>query len=396
MARAGHVREAVEEFKKFSSEVGGDLRIRSTYLAALLLEDLENGQKESRSLFREVAESGSKPGLGSAALWRLGWAAYRAGDYTLALKHFDRLEALEEDPIAQLRVRYWAARAKQKAGRKGAAERDFAAIASEFPLSYYGWRSMPRTEAVVDERRPVDVSRGRSILSERDFQLVRILLEAGLSKQARKELNRLFVRVRSLEDRVGLAGLYADIGEYHRPQRLMVDAYTEVLARGPDPNEIELWWHAWPAPFAVEVRGAAAGYQRLGVELVYAIMREESGYRPDVVSVSGARGLLQLMPETAKRVAKGIEMGDVSPDDLLVPAVNIRLGATLLDDLLNRFDGRASAAVASYNAGPTGVARWLEGSEIADDEWVEEIPYDQTRKYVKRVLRSMHAYRVLY
>ena len=99
---------------------------------------------------------------------------------------------------------------------------------------------------------------------------------------------------------------------------------------------------------------------------------------------------------TANRVAKGIEMGDVSPEDLLVPDVNIRLGATLLDSLLNRFDGRASAAVASYNAGPTGVAKWLKGSEIADDEWVEEIPYDQTRNYVKRVLRSMHAYRVLY
>ena len=125
-------------------------------------------------------------------------------------------------------------------------------------------------------------------------------------------------------------------------------------------------------------------------------MREESGYRPDVVSVSGARGLLQLMPATAQRVAKGIEMADVSVDDLFLPDINIRLGAALLEDLLDRFDGRASAAVASYNAGPAVVTRWLTRSDVADDEWVEEIPYDQTRGYVKRVLRSMHAYRVLY
>ena len=94
--------------------------------------------------------------------------------------------------------------------------------------------------------------------------------------------------------------------------------------------------------------------------------------------------------------AEGIEMGGVSVEDLFEPAVNIRLGASLLEDLLDRFDGRASAAVASYNAGHVSVARWLARNDLADDEWVEEIPYDQTRGYVKRVLRSMHAYRVLY
>ena len=114
------------------------------------------------------------------------------------------------------------------------------------------------------------------------------------------------------------------------------------------------------------------------------------------MSVSGARGLLQLMPDTAKRVAKGIEMGEVSVEDLFVPDVNIRLGARLLEDLLDRFNGRASAAVASYNAGPNVVAKWLARRDVADDEWVEEIPYEQTRSYVKRVLRSVHAYQVLY
>ena len=125
-------------------------------------------------------------------------------------------------------------------------------------------------------------------------------------------------------------------------------------------------------------------------------MREESGYRPGVVSVSGARGLLQLMPATAERVARESRIGEFSADDLFEPRVNIRLGSDYLAGLLRRFEGRASAAIGSYNAGPHVVARWIEARPGEDDVWVEEIPYDQTRGYVKRVLRSVQAYRVLY
>jgi soluble lytic murein transglycosylase len=124
-------------------------------------------------------------------------------------------------------------------------------------------------------------------------------------------------------------------------------------------------------------------------------MREESAYRPTVVSVVGARGLLQIMPETGERLAQELALADFDPDDLFEPAVNIRLGSHYLRTLLIRFDGQLSAAIASYNAGPNAVVRWID-PELDDDEWVEAIPYDQTRAYVKRVLRSLYAYRVLY
>jgi soluble lytic murein transglycosylase len=125
-------------------------------------------------------------------------------------------------------------------------------------------------------------------------------------------------------------------------------------------------------------------------------MREESGYRPGVISVSGARGLLQLMPATAERVAREAHFETFSADDLFVPSVNIRLGSAYLSSLLRDFDGRWSAAIGSYNAGPQVVSRWVAMHTGDDDEFVEEIPYSQTRAYVKRVMRSLHAYRVLY
>ena len=125
-------------------------------------------------------------------------------------------------------------------------------------------------------------------------------------------------------------------------------------------------------------------------------MREESGYRPEVISVSGARGLLQIMPETGERLAAGQSLTGFTADDLFLPRINIRLGSSYLNQLMEKFDGRISAAVASYNAGPEAVSRWLETQPAEDDEWVEAIPYDQTRTYVKNVMRSLHVYRVLY
>jgi soluble lytic murein transglycosylase len=116
-----------------------------------------------------------------------------------------------------------------------------------------------------------------------------------------------------------------------------------------------------------------------------------------VVSAVGARGLVQIMPGTGARLAASLGAPAFDPDELFDPARNLALGAVYLTRLLGRFDGRTSAAVAAYNAGPTAVARWLrEGGGLEDDEWVEAIAYDQTRAYAKRVLRSVHAYRVLY
>jgi soluble lytic murein transglycosylase len=172
----------------------------------------------------------------------------------------------------------------------------------------------------------------------------------------------------------------------------------EELARGPVPGREEAWWLAWPLAWDAQVqRWAAASDGSVEPALVWAIMREESGYRPAVVSTAGARGLLQIMPTTGERLAQDSGLSAFSTEDLFEPAVNIRLGAHYLDQLSRRFRGRPAAAIGSYNAGPDAVARWIEERPaLPDDEWVESVPYSQTRRYVKRVLRSIHAYRALY
>ena len=177
----------------------------------------------------------------------------------------------------------------------------------------------------------------------------------------------------------------------------MVDGFGDALAKAPPPDAQEPWRLAWPLAFREPVERAVAGKGPDLQPLVYAIMREESGYQPSAISPVGARGLLQLMPTTGAHLARRAGIEGFSAEALFTPETNLRLGAVYLDDLVRRFGGRLSAAIASYNAGPEAVSKWLEaGGELPDDEWVEGISYEQTRGYVKRVLRSLHVYRSLY
>ncbi len=401
VARAGDVPGAVRALEKIAAGKRGASAAQAQLLAALLL-DGEGQRERAREHYAALARRTPRSAEGATALWQLGWEAYRSGRYRAAIGYFEKLAPLEPDEVSRLRARYWSARATAKLGQHEAAAEAFARIAREYPLSYYGWRasaqldeagaSLPEQAALPS----VAIPRGQARLAPLELERPRILLEAGLTAEARQELDRLFGRARGLDDRLSLAELYADAGDFHRPQRLVVDAYQETLARAPVAVSLDLWWHAWPAPFLDEVRDATAGRAGVDPALVFAIMREESGYRPQVLSVTGARGLLQLMPETAEKVARDQAIQGFAPDDLFVPQVNIALGSAYLEELFGRFPGRASAAIGSYNAGPHRVAEWLGGDAVEDDEWVEAIPYDQTRGYVKRVLRSLHAYRVLY
>ena len=281
--------------------------------------------------------------------------------------------------------------------KRAEAAGELEAIAREYPLSYYGWRAQSRVNGDGKPGQPPEIASGRARLSPSALARPRILIEAEMLDEANDELRRIAGRARGLRDRLDLAQLYTDAEDYHGAQRLVVDAYTESLARGPVPTLEELWWYAWPAAYAEIVGQATDTADSVDAFLVYSIMREESGYRPAVVSISGARGLLQIMSDTGERLARDVGRRNFSADDLFEPATNIGLGSHYLAQLSRRFGGQMSAAIAGYNAGPTAVSKWLRRRlSPEDDEWIESIPYDQTRAYVKRVLRSLHAYRVLY
>jgi soluble lytic murein transglycosylase len=140
---------------------------------------------------------------------------------------------------------------------------------------------------------------------------------------------------------------------------------------------------------------AAAARHELDPNLLLAVMRVESVYDPEIVSYAGAIGLLQIMPRTGRLIAHRLGLTEFRTDDLLDPATNIELAAWYLRSLLDRFEGRLPLAIAAYNGGPHNVRRWMEehGPELPLDAFLERIPFDQTFRYVRRVLSHYAAYR---
>jgi soluble lytic murein transglycosylase len=137
--------------------------------------------------------------------------------------------------------------------------------------------------------------------------------------------------------------------------------------------------------------------RNLDPALLCAVILEESRFDPQALSVAGARGLMQIMPATGKDIAKSLKVRPFDEQKLYDPELNIRFGSSYLARLLEEFGGKTYLAVAAYNAGPRAVRDWLARFPgLPEDEFVERIPYAETRNYVVRVLTSRQVYKSLY
>lgn len=395
LARQGKNEASIAAFRALAGEARTTVGARALFLAATLLEDED--PEAAREAYQRVAWRAPSAEARNEARWRLAWAAYREGRSVRAEALLARVVADTADPLDALRARYWQARA-QEASEPDAAREQLSALAQEFSFSYYGWRARQRLDLAGPLVAPFTVPTGSAgSLSARRLQRVELLVGAGLSEEARAELAALAPRARHRDERVRVASLYQAAGDYHRAQRLILDHDLLRLAQGPQQKgPRELWDLAWPRAYAAELEPAARRHATPAA-LVYAVMREESGYRPRVLSRVGAHGLTQIMPSTGKRLAAQLGRAALDPATLLEPATNLDLGAFYLRQLLTQMDGRLAPAIASYNAGAKAVRSWLaRNPEQEEDVWVDSIPYRETRRYVKRVLRSVHVYRTLH
>ena len=221
-----------------------------------------------------------------------------------------------------------------------------------------------------------------------------MFLYLGLKDEAITEILRLRNRVSDdKEMSIMLASILSSLGEYSRAMytiRPYIPSLSSSNGYSPDNR---LWPLVYPAGYSDLITHHAVR-NNLDPFLVYAIIREESWFNREAVSPAGALGLMQLMPGTAKRVAKESYAGRES---LFDPEVNIELGTRFFADRLRQFDGNIFLAIASYNAGPEAVEKWMnqfDGNEL--DEFIESIPYKETREYVKKVFRSYMEYSRLY
>ena len=306
----------------------------------------------------------------NALEWRAR-AALWAGDWT-RLKN--NLAAMSGEQRKQARWRYWAARAAEHTNDPALARQLYESVLIDD--NFYSIMAAAR----LDRR-----------LSPHPERLVRDPVQL-------KELGELpeFVRARELvfSDLRNLAPAEwrqgsERLSENARRQSVHLAAewgwYDQAIASASQLRIFNDYQLLYPSPFDREVRKAAR-LSNLNADLIYSVMRQESLYRADAQSAAGARGLLQMLPETARRTARTLRRPRPAPDDLFDPEVNVPLGAAHLRELIDRFGGQTIVALAGYNAGPNAANRWLPPESIDPDVWVENIPYNETRNYVQRIL----------
>jgi soluble lytic murein transglycosylase len=305
----------------------------------------------------------------------------------VAFDDFARILGRVADPYATTRAAYWAGRAAAAEGKPGLAAKWYA-VGAENMATFYGQLSAHKLGKdapphPVPEPRPTAAQ--QAAFDARPLvRATRLLFDAGDRLHAGTFLMTLAVAAKTELD-FAMLGAVAD-------QHGRIDLAIAVARRAIDAG-LPLMVHGYPVTRLPADGGTAER------PLLLAIVRQESAFAPDATSPVGARGLMQLMPATAKRVAGGLRLpfslARLSSDGLY----NIRLGRSYIETLLDDFGGSYPLAIAAYNAGPGRVKEWLHdfgdprGAGIGMVSWIEMIPFNETRSYVQRVLENLQIYR---
>jgi peptidoglycan lytic transglycosylase len=285
-------------------------------------------------------------------------------------------------------ARYWLARLARDRGDSATADSLWRVLAREDSLGYYGLHA--RHAAHLPPLSLAPDSAGPTAASAAGLARIDTLLLAGLDTEAEAAVRWVLSHPpSSLADMLGWSAGLSARGWGSAAVRLAWRAAT----RAPADVQVLRAIYPWPQRAAVEAEAREFGVDPV---LFAAIVRQESVFDLEALSRAGARGLAQLMPRTAAQAARGLDV-TFYPDWLTVPDLNLHLGASHLAALLHRFGGRVEVAVAAYNAGASPVARWLRRPGAQDpDQFIEQIPYPETRGYVRAVLRNRDLYRALY
>ena len=229
------------------------------------------------------------------------------------------------------------------------------------------------------------------------FERVRDLVLVGLEDGARRELREIEKRAHSVPDRKLLMAELANVKNYERSSYIGEVGFGAARLAGGLKGDGRIYWEfAYPRAWEASVAQASKSTS-VPEELIWGIMRAESHYRYDAQSPVGAMGLMQLMPFTGRKVADLMSVKAFEVRTLLEPETNIRFGSRYLQRLVEKFAAKVPLVAAAYNAGPHRVHAWVRNFGTLDmDEFIEHIPYVETRNYVKRVARNFQIYGLLY
>lgn len=383
--RAGRAAEGNAAFRLVLERYPGDASAASGALYSIADAAADDGRvADARSAFRRIAEQYPSSSLAPLAGFRAGFLSWLSGDTRMAVTELRAVSSRypkDDDAAAAL---YWEGRALASSD-KAAAESRWRTVIENHPLSYYallaGKQLGSRWTPASDTRIPADAGATQMIAQGA------LLDSLGMDLESRLVLNDVEDEHRNERAFVAVAQSFLDAGMPNRAIHLA----RRALAKGArvDAQLVRL---LYPNPFPAMIEEARS--RKVDPALAASLTRQESMFYPRATSAVGARGLMQVMPSVGASVARGLGFPVWDPALLYQPDANIAIGMAHLDGLLEKYGSRTDFATAAYNAGESRVTRWKSKPKANDMEaFVEQIPYEETRNYVKVVLRGADLYR---
>ena len=367
--------------------------------------------------FRELQERFPKGTRASYAHWKAAWLAFRQGRTDEARKGFEDQIALYPDSNEVPNALYWRARLAEEEGNPAMARAFYQKLSDRYRNYYYaefgrqrlkalsgGAEATPKEDpphyALLDRVGSLSTAGKITATDPPEDNLrverARLLSNGGLADAAVRELQAAAAQEDGTWAPPEMARVYQDGGRYDRGIEIMKRTTPNYFAVDLPDLPRPYWEALFPKAYWADLRKYSV-LNGLDPYLVASLIRQESEFNAMALSHANAVGLMQLLPKTGKTVAKQVKLKGYSAPQLFTPAVNLELGTRYFKEMVDKYNGQFEYALAAYNAGTDRVGDWLGQGHYRDpQEFVESIPFTETREYVQAILRNANVYRQLY
>ncbi len=389
--------------------------LEQALLSAANLHLVHHEYDQALDAFREIQQRFPTGAKASYAHWKAAWLTLRQGRNQDAEKAFEEQISLYPTGAETSSALYWRARLAEEDNQPLMARAYYQKLSDRYRNFYYAELGRQRmkhlaaaaddattTYALLDRVPPLDsnakVSPAEPPRDELHVQKAELLGNGGLVDFAVRELQAAAAATPDGGSwgPAETALLYDETGHYDQAIELMKHSAPNYFALDIPDLPRKYWEALFPKAYWSDLKRSAAA-NALDPYLVASLIRQESEFNPNAVSRANAVGLMQLLPKTGKQVAKEVKLQRYNPSQLYTPAVNLQLGTRYFRGMVDRFGGSFEYALAAYNAGSDRVEEWLGQGKYRDpQEFVESIPFTETREYVQAIMRNASVYKQLY
>lgn len=362
--------------------------------------------------YRELATRFPNDPRASYAHWKAAWLDYRQGRNEQAREEFINQVRQWPNGLEVPAALYWRGRIAEDDHDTATAQMWYAKLADRYRNYYYGYLARERLsrmgtigdigkDPVLDRippLKPFDEGAQETKVPDGDLRVekARLLENAGLSDFAAKELQADEGGQSANWATLQMARVYRDAGKYYRALQMLKRAVPSYYSVELDALPREYWQLLFPRPYWTDLKANSLS-NGLDPNLVASLIRQESEFNPTAISHANAWGLMQLLPHVGKGEAKELKMRGFVTEALLSPNINLKLGTRYFKEMTDHYNGQVEYALAAYNAGTNRVDDWLSNGKFRDvPEFVESIPFTETREYVQAIMRNAQVYRRLY